>query len=173
MATNNLTVVRGHAGSGASTNLAGTGSFVVARTHADGSLVTLIKGNANADDDYFGWGQAASGGLTTTTQIRLWSHDNFGEDLLINPRDSNIFYWERSLGVSVRAKELSTIDGTKTSVPTKCKQVMVSDRDRHVLAGLPEILHPQQAQPDNHWCHQTPNARPQVCRPPLRAPQLR
>ena len=134
VATNDLTVVRGHAGSGASTNLAGTGSFVVARTHADGTLVTLIKGNASADDDYFGWGQAASGGLTTTTQIRLWSHDNFGEDLLINPRDSNIFYWERSLGTGVRAKELSTIDGTKTSVPTKCKQVMVSDRDRHVLA---------------------------------------
>jgi len=134
VATNDLTVVRGHAGSGASTNLAGTGSFVVARTHADGTLVTLIKGNADANNDYFGWGQAASGGLTTTTQIRLWSHDNFGEDLLINPRDSNIFYWERSLGTGARAKELSTIDGTKTSVPTKCKQVMVSDRDRHVLA---------------------------------------
>ena len=134
VATNDLTVVRGHAGSGAATNLAGTGSFVVARTHANGSLITLIKGNASADDDYFGWGEAASGGLTTTTQIRLWSHDNFGEDLLINPRDSNIFYWERSLGTGVRAKELSTIDGTKTSVPTKCKQVMVSDRDRHVLA---------------------------------------
>jgi len=134
VATNDLTVVRGHAGSGASTNLAGTGSFVVARTHADGTLVTLIKGNADANNDYFGWGQAASGGLTTTTQIRLWSHDNFGEDLLINPRDSNIFYWERSLGTGARAKELSTITGTKTSVPTKCKQVMVSDRDRHVLA---------------------------------------
>ena len=35
-----------------------------------------------------GWGDATSNGLTTTNQIRLWSHDNFGEDLIINARDS-------------------------------------------------------------------------------------
>lgn len=81
-----------------------------------------------------GWGSSAPGGLTTTNKIRLWSHDNFGEDLLINPRDSFIYYWDKSSGVSTRAVELSTLSGTKTSVPTVCKQVMVSDRDRHVLA---------------------------------------
>ena len=81
-----------------------------------------------------GWGAAAPGGLTTTTQIRLWSHDNFGEDLLINPRDSGIYYWDKSAGKSQRAIELSTLTGTPTSVPQICKQVMVSDRDRHVLA---------------------------------------
>ena len=81
-----------------------------------------------------GWGSAAPGGLTTTTQIRLWSHDNFGEDLLINPRDSSIYYWDKSSGTSSRAVELSTITGTPTSVPVIAKQVMVSDRDRHVLA---------------------------------------
>ena len=67
-----------------------------AASHADGATVTLIEGNSSSDNDYFGWGEAASGGLTTTTQIRLWSHDNFGEDLLINARDSNIFYWDRT-----------------------------------------------------------------------------
>ena len=81
-----------------------------------------------------GWGQPAPGGLTTTTQIRLWSHDNFGEDLLINPRDAGIYYWDKSSGTTARSVELSTLTGTPTSVPTICKQVMVSDRDRHVLA---------------------------------------
>jgi hypothetical protein len=80
------------------------------------------------------WGSAAPGGLTTTTQIRLWSHDNFGEDLLINPRDAGVYYWDKSSGTSTRAVELSTLSGVKTSVPTICKQIMVSDRDRHVLA---------------------------------------
>ena len=79
------------------------------------------------------WGSAAPGGLTTTTQIRLWSHDNFGEDLLINPRDAGLFYWDKSSGSGARAVELSTI-GTPKSVPQISKQVMVSDRDRHVLA---------------------------------------
>ena len=81
-----------------------------------------------------GWGQASPGGLTTTTQIRLWSHDNFGEDLLINPRDAGIYYWDKGSGTSARAVELSTTGSSQTSVPTICKQIMVSDRDRHVLA---------------------------------------
>lgn len=122
VSSNDLTgCTRGHSGT-------------TATTHADGSVVRLALGNADPADDFFGWGSAASGGLTTTTQIRLWSHDNFGEDLLINPRDSNIFYWDKSGGSTSRAVELSTLAGTKTSVPTICKQVMVSDRDRHVLA---------------------------------------
>ena len=120
VSTNDLTVTRAQSGTEAS-------------THADGATVTLIEGNANSDNDYFGWGDAASGGLTTTTQIRLWSHDNFGEDLLINARDSNIFYWDRTNNLSTRAIELSTRTGTKTSVPQVAKQVLVSDQDRHVI----------------------------------------
>ena len=91
--------------------------------HSSGAAVT---------ESTYGWGMPSP--LTTTTQIRLWSHDNFGEDLLINPRDSFIYYWDKSGGAGARAVELSTLSGTKTSVPTVCKQIMVSDRDRHVLA---------------------------------------
>jgi len=146
VSTNDLTVVRAHAGTGANSNVntaghGGTDSFnsvssnalTDAVTHANGATVTLVTGNASADNDYFGWGIAASGGLKTTTQIRLWSHDNFGEDLLINARDSNIFYWDRTNNLSTRAIELSTLSGTKTSVPQKAKQVLVSDQDRHVI----------------------------------------
>ena len=115
-------------------------SGTTATTHADGTAVYLALGNANPADDYSGWGQAASGGLTTTSQIRLWSHDNFGEDLLINPRDDRIYYWDKTNNLSTRAVELNTIAGTKTSVPTICKQILVSDRDRHVIAfGADEL----------------------------------
>ena len=109
-------------------------SGTVATTHADGSVVQLALGNANPADDFSGWGQAASGGLTTTSQIRLWSHDNFGEDLLINPRDDEIYYWDKTNNLSTRAVKLNSIAGTKTSIPTLCKQILVSDRDRHVIA---------------------------------------
>jgi len=104
---------------GATRGLFGT----TASAHSSGDTVTEAT---------YGWGMPSS--LSTTTQIRLWSHDNFGEDLLINPRDSFIYYWDKSGGAGARAVELSTLTGTKTSVPTACKQVMVSDRDRHVLA---------------------------------------
>ena len=122
VATNDLTVTRAQSGTDAA-------------THANGATVTLIEGNASAANDYFGWGDAASGGLTTTTQIRLWSHDNFGEDLLINARDSNIFYWDRSTNLSSRAVELSAFGGSGSrSVPRVAKQILVSDQDRHVIA---------------------------------------
>ena len=139
VATDDLTVIRAHAGTGANSNVntAGHGGGNVASdaaTHANGATVTLIKGNASAANDYFGWGDAASGGLTTTTQIRLWSHDNFGEDLIINARDSNIFYWDRTNNLSSRAIELSTLNSNSRSVPTVAKQILVSDQDRHVIA---------------------------------------
>jgi hypothetical protein len=122
VATNDLTVTRAQSGTEAA-------------AHANGATVTLISGNASAANDYFGWGDAASGGLTTTTQIRLWSHDNFGEDLLINARDSNIFYWDRSTNLSSRAVELSAFGGSGSrSVPRIAKQILVSDQDRHVIA---------------------------------------
>ena len=112
------------------------GGSVVGEYQINVGLDTTVGGTGWGAGTYGrgGWGSTAPGGLTTTTQIRLWSHDNFGEDLLINPRDSFIYYWDKSGGAGARAVELSTLSGTKTSVPTVCKQVMVSDRDRHVLA---------------------------------------
>jgi len=77
------------------------------------------------------WGSAAT--QTVATQLRIWSHDNFGEDLLINPRDAGIFYWDKSDGLTSRAVNISTLGGA-SDVPTICKQVMVSDVDRHVIA---------------------------------------
>ena len=81
-----------------------------------------------------GWGDAASGGLTTEVELRIWSHDNFGEDLIINPRDSGLFYWDKTAGTSQRAVALNTVTGTKRSIPTIAKQILVSDQNRHIIA---------------------------------------
>ena len=117
---NTMTVTRGHSGTDAV-------------AHDDDTLVRLAVGNADPANDFVGWNNAAS--VTVSgAQIRLWSHDNFGEDIIINPRDGGLFYWDRTNGLSTRAIELSTISGTKTSVPQVAKQVLVSDQDRHVIA---------------------------------------
>ena len=78
------------------------------------------------------WGSASTDPIVSNT-IRLWSHDNFGEDLLINVRDGGIYYWDQTGTVNTRAVDITTLAGGQ-SVPTVAKQVMVSDRDRHVLA---------------------------------------
>lgn len=78
------------------------------------------------------WGSASTDPIVSNT-IRLWSHDNFGEDLLINVRDGGIYYWDQTGTVNTRAVDITSLAGGQ-SVPTVAKQVMVSDRDRHVLA---------------------------------------
>jgi hypothetical protein len=40
--------------------------------------------------------------------LRLWSHDTFGQDLIINPRNGAIYYWTASSGTGTRAVPLST-----------------------------------------------------------------
>ena len=78
------------------------------------------------------WGSASNDPIVSNT-IRLWSHDNFGEDLLMNVRDGGIYYWDQTGTVNARAVDITTLAGGQ-SVPTVAKQVMVSDRDRHVIA---------------------------------------
>jgi hypothetical protein len=83
------------------------------------------------------WGRSTWGsGVTTTStnELRVFTQDNFGEDLIFNVRDGNIYYWDVSaytLGTD-RAVAISTL-GTDATTPTVAKQVLVSDRDRHVI----------------------------------------
>jgi len=81
------------------------------------------------------WGAGAWGsvtGLSDTNQLRLWSHDNFGEDLVINVRAGGIYYWDESSGLSTRAVALSSLSGANLT-PTKALFTLVSDIDRHII----------------------------------------
>ena len=81
------------------------------------------------------WGDGTYGSSTAlsfTNQLRLWSSDNFGEDLLMNPRFGGIFYWDKSGGTSARAVNITSLSGANLA-PTVGMQVIVSDTDRHVI----------------------------------------
>ena len=81
------------------------------------------------------WNSGTWGGntaLTDSNQLRLWTHDHFGEDLLINVRGGGIYYWDESSGVTSRAVELSSLSGSNLA-PTKGSQVLVSETDRHII----------------------------------------
>ena len=82
-----------------------------------------------------GWGIGAFGqatALSDTNQLRTWTHDNFGENLIINQRNGGIFRWLESGGLTTRAVELSAISGANL-VPTKGLQVLTSEKDRHLI----------------------------------------
>ena len=82
-----------------------------------------------------GWGEGAFGSataLSSTNQLRLWTHDNFGEDVIINQRGGGIFRWVENNGVTTRAVNLSTTAGAN-QVPTVGLQVITSEKDRHLI----------------------------------------
>ena len=110
------------------------GASVVGTYQINTGLDTTIVGN--------GWGAGtwsrgtwgSSTPLTASGQtLRIWSHDNFGEDLIINVRDAGIYYWDKTNGTSTRAVDITSLAGSNLA-PTIAKQVLVSDRDRHVIA---------------------------------------
>ena len=125
-----------------------SGSTVTAASgdtgNGGGSTVGKYQINVGLDSTVFGigwgtgtWGRStwgSDGERTLSDIMRLWSHDNFGEDLLINPRDGSIYYWDSSADTlgSSRATELKDVSGADSTTPTVAKQVMV-DPNVHVI----------------------------------------
>ena len=109
------------------------GASTVAKYQIDCGLDTQVGGT--------GWGAGtwqrgtwgSSADESTESELALWSEDNFGEDLLLNLRNSAIYYWDKSGGVAARAVNLTSLAGA-TDVPTVAMQVMVSDNSRHIIA---------------------------------------
>lgn len=108
------------------------GSSIVGTYQINSGLDVFVDGT--------GWGVGAWGsgtwGSTTSlgdaNQLRLWSMDNFGEDLVSNPRAGSIYYWDKTNGLNTRAVALTSLSGANKA-PTKGLQVLVSDVDRHVI----------------------------------------
>jgi len=81
------------------------------------------------------WGSSAWGGSTAVNagnQLRLWSQDTFGNDLIFCARGGGIFYWDESAGTNIRAKALVDKSGA-VGPPVLALQVMVSETDRHTI----------------------------------------
>ena len=81
------------------------------------------------------WGEGTFGSttaLSATNQLRLWTHDHFGENLIINPRAGGIYRWVENNGLTTRAVNLSTVSGANL-VPTVGLQVITSEKDRHLI----------------------------------------
>ena len=119
---------------GTATSIAtGGGSSVVAAYQLNVGLDSAASGS--------GWGagvwsrgawNSAADVTIPGASLRLWSMDNFGEDLLANPRGGGIYYWDTSVGTSSRAANITSVSGS--AQPQIANIVLVSERDRHVIA---------------------------------------
>ncbi len=120
---------------GCTRGVGGAGSGA-ATTHTNGTAVVQST-------TFTGWGSPATVGIGV--QLRLWSHSNFGEDLVFNARGAALYYWANSASASTfnrgqllgPSASIVTKSGTVTtdaSCPTVANFVMVSDASRFVLA---------------------------------------
>jgi len=112
------------------------GSSIVGTYQINVGLDTSVTGNGWGAGAWArgSWGSAATVDLITDT-LRIWTHDNFGEDLLINDMNGGIYYWDASAVNSLPnpAVAISDLAGADLA-PTLAKKVIVFDVDRHVLA---------------------------------------
>lgn len=91
----------------------------------------------------------SSGGVTRSA--RVWSLDNFGQDLLASPSEGGLYHWSRVNGPGVRATLVQ-------NAPASMQRLYVSSQARHVVAfgaGLGSTITP--GEPDKllvRWADQ-------------------
>lgn len=118
-----------------------TGTTIAAGSYGGAAVVAAYQ--INIGDEIVtaltGWGAGGWGlggwgvGTTSATQIRIWNHYNFGEDLIFGPKDGGIYYWDATTGTGTRGVALNSLSGA-SDVPTVQTLLMVSDTSRFVLA---------------------------------------
>lgn len=105
---------------------------------AAGSADAAYQINVGTDVSYadFGWGtgtwnlstwgtpRPASAALQLSS--RVWQFDTFGENLVMQLVDGNIYEWDPDSGIGTRAVVIS-------GAPTKSKYALVSTPDRHLI----------------------------------------
>ena len=98
----------------ATSSASGGGSSVTAAFQINIGLNEYVKGSGWSADTWGSstWGSSAT--LGQSLQLRLWSIVNFGDDMIANARQGNIYYWDESSGTGTAATALSDI--TRRSV---------------------------------------------------------
>lgn len=95
-----------------------------------------ISCGLESDGPLYGYGVGRYGeetygtARTTSTfigKLRVWSLDNWGEDLLCSPNGETLFVWRRTTGPDSRAIAIP-------NAPANIERMMVGPDDRHVLA---------------------------------------
>jgi len=87
----------------------------------------------------FGWGAAAPAANSVKTQLRLWTADNFGQDLIFTPGGGAIYYWAADTsfyarGITLQKAAQNASYANYAYVPNTTLAVISSDVQRFVIA---------------------------------------
>lgn len=135
-------------------------------TTTGGGAAVVVESlyHAGGEDQIYGggwgslaWGEEEWGGdpaLGSTDKIGIWSQDNWGEDLVANINKGPIFYWDAT-NPSDRMLNILSMSGADGNAPLHAEFVLVSHKDRHLLAfGASEYFTGLPAPMAVRWCSQ-------------------
>ena len=106
--------------------------------HAAGITVRQYSSQTSGTSAY-GWGAASASANSIGTQLRLWSADIFGQDLVFAPRGGVIYYWAAdtsaySRGITLQKAAQNASYANYAYVPNTTLAVIASDVQRFVIA---------------------------------------
>jgi hypothetical protein len=134
--------------SAASSSASGGGSVVIqydisCGLEDDGTILTGYGTGLYGMEDY---GNSMDETSTYAGTARLWSLDNFGEDLLASPRGESLFWWDRSNGAQSRATRV-------TQAPESIQRFLMSPNEKFAIAlGCTEITTGNEDKMLIRWC---------------------
>ena len=115
----------------------GGGAAATAAYQVNTGLDVYVVGLGWGADPWSAGGWGAPGVVGVGQQLRLWTADNFGEDLFFAPREGAVYYWDATLGTSVRGVALSSAStalGLQGQfVPTKTNKVVSAPIQRFII----------------------------------------
>lgn len=73
------------------------------------------------------YGTPRAPGSGVLARMRIWSLDNWGEDLVCCPSDGAIYWWDRTLGPNSRARLIQ-------NAPRGVQRILVNPENKHLIA---------------------------------------
>jgi len=110
-------------------------SFVSTATTTGGGSSVVVQEQSGTR----GWGTSYNNATGINSQLRLWTNDNFGQDLVLAPRGGPIYYWQDANGVTTRAVALSSLANTTASTITS---LTFASGSSTAIASAPAGIYP-------------------------------
>ena len=118
------------ASSNASSSATGGGTVTAAyQVNAGAPIAVALSGWGVGPWGFGAWGV----GSASANPIRVWNHQNFGQDLIFGPKGGAMYYWDATTGLTARGVALTSLSGA-SDVPTVQTLFMVSDASRFTIA---------------------------------------
>lgn len=115
----------------------GGGASASAAYQVNTGLDVYVAGLGWGADPWSSGGWGDPGVVGVGQQLRLWTADNFGEDLFFAPREGAVYYWDATLGTTVRGVSLSSAStalGLQGQfVPIKTNKVLSAPIQRFII----------------------------------------